>query len=168
MASILIRKTWSVDNVLTDPTAIVLSDPTGAYGVKANSDGTIIAATGTAMTKKATGVYEYSKTDVDGATAYTAWVAVTYDGTTDYFEVDVAPVQDTTDTSAMELVDLLILAQKNCAMLLVQITSQPKPSYAVHGHSYSWNEYQEVLSRQIEMLSKLISQVSPYEIISQG
>jgi len=52
--------------------------------------------------------------------------------------------------------------------LLLQITLDPKPTYTAYGRSYSWNEYQEMLSRQIEQITKLIAQGSPYEIISRG
>ncbi|MHC4705416.1 MAG: hypothetical protein ACYTFQ_33145 [Planctomycetota bacterium] len=88
MATRLISKTWKVEDVLTDVTTALLSDPTGAYGVKETVSGTVTVADGTAMTKSATGTYEYSFTDTEDI-AYTAYVEFVYDGATYHFEVDI-------------------------------------------------------------------------------
>lgn len=89
MATRLISKQFKVDTVLTNVTTAKLSDPTGTYGVKRNDTDAVVVADGTAMTNSATGVYEYSFTDVAGV-AYTAYVEVVYAGATYYFEMDFA------------------------------------------------------------------------------
>lgn len=89
MATRIIHRTWSVEGVLTDVTSAKLSDPTGTYGVKRNDTGVAVVADGTAMTKSATGTYEYSFTDAVGV-AYTAFVEFVYGGATYYFEIDYA------------------------------------------------------------------------------
>ncbi|MHC4372171.1 MAG: hypothetical protein ACYSW8_31590, partial [Planctomycetota bacterium] len=88
MATRLISKTWKVEDVLTDVTTALLSDPTGAYGVKETVSGTVTVADGTAMTKSATGTYEYSFTATEDI-AYTAYVEFVSDGATYHFEVDI-------------------------------------------------------------------------------
>lgn len=85
MATRLISKTWKVGGVLTDVTSAKLSDPTGTYGVKRNDTDAVVVADNTAMTKTATGTYEYSFTDVEGV-AYTAYVEIVYSGATYRFE----------------------------------------------------------------------------------
>jgi len=87
--STLIRKTWKVEGVLTDVTSMVLSDPTGTYGIKRNDTGATVTAADTAMTKSATGTYDYTFDQVDGV-AYTAYIKVVYLGATYYFERDIA------------------------------------------------------------------------------
>lgn len=83
----LISQRWKVEGVLTNVTTAKLSDPTGTYGVKRNDTNAVIVADGTAMTNTATGIYEYSFTDVEGV-AYTAYVEFVYGGATYRFEVD--------------------------------------------------------------------------------
>jgi len=89
MATRVIRRSWKVDGVLTDPTTVKLSDPTGTYGVKRDDTDAVVVADGTAMTKVSTGVYEYSFTDIVGI-EYTAYVEIVYDGATHHFEHDIA------------------------------------------------------------------------------
>ena len=89
MATRLISKLFKVDTVLTNVTSAKLSDPTGTYGVKRNDTSAVVVADGTAMTNSATGMYEYSFTDVEGV-AYTAYVEFVYAGATYHFQVDFA------------------------------------------------------------------------------
>ena len=79
-----IRRTFKVDDVLTNVTTAVLSDPTAAYGVKRNDTGAKVVEPGTAMTKVADGIYEKSFTALDGV-AYTGWSKFTYAGA-DYYQ----------------------------------------------------------------------------------
>jgi hypothetical protein len=58
-----VRFTIIVNGVLTDPTSIVLSDPTGICGVKRNDTGAVVVAGGTAMAQVATGIYEHQFDD---------------------------------------------------------------------------------------------------------
>ena len=101
MATRIIRKTWTVDDVLTDVTTYEMEDPTVAYGVKETVSGNEITAAGTAMTKVAgvDGTYEHSFEDTVGI-AYTAYVKFVYDGATYHFEVDVPARQTTGDMVA--------------------------------------------------------------------
>jgi hypothetical protein len=62
----------------------------------------------------------------------------------------------------------LVAARNQCAAQLVQITLDPKPSYSAYGRKYSWNEYQAMLTEQINELNRLIAQANPYEIVSRG
>lgn len=87
MGTRLISKLFKVGGVLTDVTTAKLSDPTGTYGVKRNDTSAVVVADGTAMTSSATGIYEYSFTDIEDI-AYTAYVEFVYRGATYHFEVD--------------------------------------------------------------------------------
>lgn len=99
MATRLISKTWRVEDVLTDVTSALLSDPTGTYGVKRNDTGAVVVADGTEMTHSATGIYDYSFTDVAGV-AYTAYVEFVYEHTTFRFQVDIPARIETGDMVA--------------------------------------------------------------------
>lgn len=158
MATLTIRKTWKVNGVMTNPTSMTL-------GIVRDDTGAIVLAAGTAMTVVATGVYEYTLASVDGGTAYTATVTVVYAGQTYTEQVNAIP--DVTPESAT-YPDSLTDCLNQLASLMLQITLTPKPSYTVHNHSYSWTEYQEMLGRQMEQLTKLISQGNPFEIMSRG
>jgi hypothetical protein len=87
MATRLIRKTWKVEDVLTNATSVKLSDPTATFGVKRNDTDAVVVADDTAMANVSTGVYEYSFEDIVGV-SYTAYVEVVYAGATYHFEVD--------------------------------------------------------------------------------
>lgn len=88
-----IHQTFQVGGVLTDVTTAKLSDPTGTYGIKRNDTDAVVVADGTAMTKTATGTYEYVF-DATAAIAYTAYIEFVYDGDTFYIEFDVPAVAD--------------------------------------------------------------------------
>jgi len=62
----------------------------------------------------------------------------------------------------------LTLALTQLQALLLQITLSPKPSYTVHGHSYSWTQYQEMIVAQIEKITRIRAQAFPFEIVSRG
>jgi hypothetical protein len=62
----------------------------------------------------------------------------------------------------------LTVARDNCAARLAEITVAPKPTYTVHGHSYSWTEYQAMLVTQIDNLNKLIAQSEIAEVVSEA
>ena len=164
MSTLTIRKTWQVNGLLTNPDSVVLRDPTGAFGIQRDDTGAAVVAAGTAMTQVATGVYEYTLT-VDGGTTYTAWVEVVYGGETYRFEI--AAVPDVTPAAAT-YPDGLTAVLNQLTALLLQISFSPKPTYTAYGRSYSWTKYQEMLSRQIEQVTKLIAQANPFEIVSHG
>lgn len=95
MGTRTIRRTWVVDDVLTDVTTAKLSDPTGTYGVKRNDTDAVVVADGVSMTKIATGSYEYSFTEPASGLSYTAYVEFVYDGQTYHFESDLASILPT-------------------------------------------------------------------------
>ena len=68
----------------------------------------------------------------------------------------------------MTWTDDLATARDNAATILAELTVSPKPTYDVHGHSYSWNEYQAMLTKQIDDINRLLAQAGPFEIVSQG
>ncbi len=159
-----IRKTWNVNGVPTNPDSIVLCDPTGTFGIQRDDTGATIVAAGTAMTQIATGVFEYTLA-VDGGTTFTVWVQIVYGGQTYRFEITAVPE---VAPAATTYPDGLVAVLSQLTGLLVQITLNPKPTYWAYGRRYAWTEYQELLTRQMEQITKLISQANPYEIVSRG
>jgi hypothetical protein len=165
MPTLTIRKTWNVNGLPANPESIVLCDPTGAYGIQRDDTAAVIVAAGTAMSPVATGVYEYTVTGVDAGTTYTAWIEIAYSGETYRFEVAaVAGV----DVASVHYPDGLRTILDQLTALYAQITLQPKPTYNVEGNHYRWTEYQELLGRQIEQLTKLLARAYPFEIVSRG
>jgi len=86
MSQVTIQETFTIDDVLTDVTAIVLSDPTGTFGVKRNDTGVAVVADGTAMTKISTGVYSHTFDEPAAGLSYTYWVEWQYGGETYRYE----------------------------------------------------------------------------------
>lgn len=72
----------AVDGVLTDATSVVLSDPTGAFGVKRTDTGAVVVADGTAMTKDGVGLYSHTFTDPASGLVYSYWIEFVYLGAT--------------------------------------------------------------------------------------
>jgi hypothetical protein len=99
MPTVTIRRTWTVNGVLTDVTTALLSDPTGTYGLKRDDTGATVVADGTAMTKEATGTYTYEFTDLEDGVAYTAFVEFVYAGQTYHFEHDIEATTAVATTS---------------------------------------------------------------------
>ena len=92
MVKRIINKTWKADGVFTDPTSVLLLDPTSAYGIKRNDTGAPVVTAGTAFTKVSTGVYQYIFVEPVANIDYTAYIQVVYHGITDYFERDLPAV----------------------------------------------------------------------------
>lgn len=88
MPSVLLEKTWRVEGVLTNATQVLLSDPTGTFGVKRNDTGAAVVADGTAVTNPSTGVYRHTFSAAEGV-AHTAYFEVQYGGATYHFEQDI-------------------------------------------------------------------------------
>ena len=60
-------------------------------------------------------------------------------------------------------------ALNQIAVLLVELTVDPKPDYSVDGKSYSWSSYYSMLVDKQEALQKaLVNAGGPYEISSRG
>jgi phage gp36-like protein len=78
--------TFRVDEALADATSVVLSDPTGTFGVRRMDTSAVVVADGTAMTNASTGVYRHTFTAPAAGLTY-EWVAeVVYEGVTYHFE----------------------------------------------------------------------------------
>lgn len=77
-----IRATFTVGGVATDVTTAKLSSQDATYGVKRKDTGAVIVADGTAMTKVATGVYEYTFTDPANDLTYQWSAEFVYGGET--------------------------------------------------------------------------------------
>lgn len=82
MSQTIIRFEFKVDGALTDVTSVVLSDPTGAFGVRRTDTNAVVVADGTALTKESTGVYSYTFTDPVAGLTYNYWLEYVYDGAT--------------------------------------------------------------------------------------
>ena len=80
MSTVTFEIRFSEDGVAFDPTSVVLSDPTGTYGIKADSGGTAVVADGTATTKTATGIYTASYASATSGASYTAYFEYVLDG----------------------------------------------------------------------------------------
>jgi hypothetical protein len=106
----IIRWTLKIDDVPTDPTSIVLSDPTGTYGVKRNDTDAVVVADGTAMTKIATGVYEHTFTAPAAGLTYTYYNEWVYGGETHHHEGSLSDVAADGYCTLAELKDDLGIA----------------------------------------------------------
>lgn len=85
--AITIQKVFTVNGIPTDVQSAVLSDPTGAYGIKRNDTNEVVVADGTAMVRVGTGAYEYEYDDVIGV-SYSAYVEFQYGSSSYYVESD--------------------------------------------------------------------------------
>ncbi len=74
--------THKVDGVLTDATTLKLSDPTGAFGVRLQSDQSVVVADGTDFVNDGMGLYSYEITGLTSGAVYEYWVETVYGGTT--------------------------------------------------------------------------------------
>lgn len=59
--------------------------------------------------------------------------------------------------------------QANIAAILVQITTNPKPTYSIDGQSVSWESYFKTLTDQLKAINELIAvQSGPFEYRTQA
>ncbi|TFG89000.1 MAG: hypothetical protein E4H18_01075, partial [Hyphomicrobiales bacterium] len=72
----------AIDGIGRIGLAVLLSDPTGAYGVKRNDTDAAVVADGTAMNEIGGGYYAHTFTDPAPGLSYTGWVEYTYEGET--------------------------------------------------------------------------------------
>lgn len=82
MSTITLTEHFRISDVLTDVTSVVLSDPTGTYGVKRNDTDEVVVADAVEMTNSATGTYTYTFTEPAEGLTYTYWVEWVYGGET--------------------------------------------------------------------------------------
>jgi hypothetical protein len=89
MSQVTITETFKdADGNSINPTSVVFSDPTGAYGIKRNDTDAIIVAANVPMVNESVGVYTYTFDEPVGADTltYTYWIKWVYQGHTDYDE----------------------------------------------------------------------------------
>ena len=80
--AITITFTHSVASVLTNATTVLLSDPTGAFGIQRDDTGGTVVADATAFTNSSTGTYAYTLTEPAEGLTYTIWIEWVYKGRT--------------------------------------------------------------------------------------
>jgi len=159
--AIPLRKTYRVNNVLTDVTSFTL-------GVVRDDTGASVVTAGTAMTHSGTGVYTYSITEPAQGLTYTVTYAVVYLGQTITWEEtvsdtaeDTVPMPELTGDSTLDALNSLLVER------LRVCRSGPKPSYSVEGHRVSWTEYLRYLDERIMALRKEYAAANPVEVIGQ-
>lgn len=81
-----IRFTTEIEGVAADVDSVVLSDPTGTYGVKRNDTGAAVVPDGTAMTRTGAGAYTYDFDGAEEGVEYTFYVEWSYAGAVHYVE----------------------------------------------------------------------------------
>jgi hypothetical protein len=62
----------------------------------------------------------------------------------------------------------IALARDRAAETLAEILASPKPTYSIHGQSYTWTDYATMLREQIAECNKLLAQAEPFEEVSNG
>jgi len=82
----ILKFTFKVAGVLTDATSVVLSDPSGTYGIQRTDTSATVIAADTVMNRTATGTYTYDFSSVINALEYRFYVKCVYNGETHYFE----------------------------------------------------------------------------------
>jgi hypothetical protein len=88
MSETAITFRFLVDDVLTDATSVVFSDPTDTFGLRRTDTLATVVANATALDHDGTGLYSYTVTDPAGGLTYNYWLEVVYDGATYHFERD--------------------------------------------------------------------------------
>jgi hypothetical protein len=116
MAEATIISKWYVDNVLTDATSMVLSDPTAAFGVQRNDTLATVVADGTAMTKIATGIYRHRFTEPAAGLVYRYWVETVYASATYFQEENLVGGTDVSSSKTAAVQRLLVLCGMQASM----------------------------------------------------
>jgi len=98
---------FRVDDVLTDPDSIVLSDYDGEYGVKRTDNDAVVVAADTAMEKVSTGVYAYSFTDPAANLVYEYWIKFVINGSTLYTGAEINGYTQLNGYSLRDMIDEL-------------------------------------------------------------
>lgn len=60
----------------------------------------------------------------------------------------------------------LATIKSNALARLAEITAAPKPTYSENGRSFSWNEYAEMLQKQVAWCNEQLSAEQPFEHIT--
>jgi uncharacterized phiE125 gp8 family phage protein len=110
-----------VDGVATNATSVVLSNPTGAYGVKRTDTDAVVVADSTAMVWSALGVYKYTFAEPAANLAYSWYAEWVYLGDTYYAEF-------THTAGVAASADTLVVTVANAKQHL-RVTSSADDSY---------------------------------------
>lgn len=90
MSTTTISFTFTVNNVPTDATSVVLRDAGAAFGVRRTDTSATVVAAGTAMTRLSAGVYAHAFTDPAANLIYHYWVEAVHGGATHRLEGNAA------------------------------------------------------------------------------
>jgi len=101
--ALTIRQVFTVNGIPTDVQSAVLSDPTGAYGIKRNDTEEVVVADGTAMVRVGVGTYEYEYSDDAVGVSYSAYVEFQHGSTSYYVESDFEGRGDVSSESRMAI-----------------------------------------------------------------
>ncbi|MEN6427267.1 MAG: hypothetical protein ABFE13_18080 [Phycisphaerales bacterium] len=106
MTSLTIRT--KIAGVLTDVTAVLLSDPTGTFGMRQGDTGPVVVADGTAMTRTTAGTYAHAVELPATGLMYTWWTEVHYGGRTYHIERQyyAQPVIEDVELSELDQIDV--------------------------------------------------------------
>lgn len=88
MTTTIIEWDITVAGVAADAEFVVLSDPTGSYGVMRKDNSAVVVAAGVSMTNPTTGHYSYEFTDPAPGLEYRYYIKATIDGDVYYYERD--------------------------------------------------------------------------------
>ena len=128
MATTTITFTTKLEDVLTNPTSVVLSNAAATIGIKRNDTGTSVVAAGTALTNSSAGTYTYLFTPPIEDVFYTAYIKVIASGSTLYkeesFYVGV--------TSSMSLVPSSVMAQYLISTLEIFNATNPAADWSLY------------------------------------
>lgn len=141
------------------------TDTPATNGVSsASTEGTAQKGTySVTFTDMPSGIYDLritTLTDVtvaSGLLNHTDQAGIEYPTTAHALETDTADSDDPTAlTSDATYAERLTAARNNYALILANISANPKPTYNVNGQMFSWNEYQSFLLKAIKELETLL------------
>lgn len=104
--SITIKKNGVLADADSTPT---LADAAGAFGIRRVSDGVVVVASGTAMTRQSLGVYTYDFASAVAGVVY-EWSARAVIDSVPYYKQETASVAELTSTSYLTVTDADALA----------------------------------------------------------
>lgn len=146
MSTVTIRETFRNSNTgaLIDVDSVVLSDSTGAYGVRRTDTLATVVAANAVMVWVSTGVYEYTFTEPALGLTYTAWIKWTYAGNTYYTErtiVGTAISTTTSDLTPVRPMDKYITWIRNEFLPLTLATPDTTIEQCVDNAIRYWNTH---------------------------
>jgi hypothetical protein len=80
-----------LNGILTDADSVTLADPTGTYGLRRDDTGAAVVASGTALTRTATGTYSYTNEALAEGVAHSGYVKTVIGSRTAYSYITHTP-----------------------------------------------------------------------------